>query len=60
MVNDTDAVLKEHVASLDGALGRLLSTRGLWHTGETNESLIGYDEATIAVLCRHVLDLSQG
>jgi hypothetical protein len=60
MVNDTDAVLKEHVASLDGALGRLLSTRGLWHTGETNESLIGYEEATIAVLCRHVLDLSQG
>jgi hypothetical protein len=60
MVNDTDLILKEHITSLDGALGKLLSSRGRRQNGETNESLIGYNEASIAALCHHVQDLSQG
>jgi hypothetical protein len=64
MVNDTEVLLNEHIRSIDEVLERLLqdhgSRRGRKNNETTIEDLIGFNETATAMLCHHLMDLSQG
>jgi hypothetical protein len=62
MLSDADAILAEHVRSVDAALENLHQAYGAnteSHPGQSNESLIESDEAGVALLCHHLAELSQ-